>query len=602
MFLRLSFTLFALLSAIYVEAYDFMVDGLAYNFNSDGASVTVTYERPYRWNSSTYRPDPTYPYLYEANIPDSVVYNDKKYVVDSIGNMAFYGCIIEKATIPNTIKAIGVHAFVMCQSLTEINIPSSLDSSSEFPSFNYCSKLKKIYIPHSLQLKSLGSVFNRCESLESISLPPSVEKIDGTFVDCLSLEWVDLPKNLKEIGNNSFAHCWSLSFVSLPNTLESIGDGAFDNSGLQSVIIPNSVNHIGQNAFQNCSKLSSVCLGESVHSIEYGCFYNYINKDNIVSLTICGDVVDIADNAIAYSNEGNNIKPLTIPLVYIKEGVNELSSWKMSPNHVYCFSQTPPECDATTFMSYSGTLHVPARAIAAYFNAPHWCNFANIVGDAVTPDEITIDIDNQRLNVDESKEIETSVYPNLPNPVVTFISSNSAIGYISGNRVTAILPGEFDIIATFMDLIDSCHVKVSLIDIHDMELETGTMAMITPVSMPVITNVVAKSDDPYTVATRFVNGQIQVLAVKPGTATITVEALVDDVPVADTCNVFIPRHPGDTNADGYIDIDDVNRIINVILEQTPSPENEELSFYDLDSGGRVDIDDLNAVINLLLAQ
>ena len=67
-----------------VLAYDFKVNGLCYNKNSDGTSVTVTYQ-----NTSS----PRYSSLSEnLNIPQSVTYSGKTYSVTSIGEDAFDGC------------------------------------------------------------------------------------------------------------------------------------------------------------------------------------------------------------------------------------------------------------------------------------------------------------------------------------------------------------------------------------------------------------------------------------------------------------------------------------------------------------------------------
>jgi hypothetical protein len=69
-----------------------------------------------------------------------------------------------------------------------------------------------------------------------------VESIDyGAFCDCTSLESINIPSSLKNIGEEAFANCTSLS----------------------SIVIPDSVTSIGKNAFYNCTSLTIYCEASS---------------------------------------------------------------------------------------------------------------------------------------------------------------------------------------------------------------------------------------------------------------------------------------------------------------------------------------------------
>ena len=119
--LKIYFTvLFAALSTVTAFAHDFEVNGIYYNKNADGTSVTVTYR-----GNSYY----AYSNEYSGNvvIPSSVTYSGNTYAVTSIGKYAFYDCDgLTSITIPNSVTSIGDCAFSSCDGLKSITIPNSV--------------------------------------------------------------------------------------------------------------------------------------------------------------------------------------------------------------------------------------------------------------------------------------------------------------------------------------------------------------------------------------------------------------------------------------------------------------------------------------------
>ena len=134
--------LFAALSTVTVFAHDFEVNGIYYNKNADGTSVTVTY-----------RGDSYYAYSdeYSGNvvIPSSVTYSGNTYAVTSIGDYAFSRCSgLTSITIPNSVTSIGA-AFYNCYYWTSITIPNSVTSIGAGAFYN-CYYLASITIPNSV--------------------------------------------------------------------------------------------------------------------------------------------------------------------------------------------------------------------------------------------------------------------------------------------------------------------------------------------------------------------------------------------------------------------------------------------------------------------
>ena len=227
-----------ILCTLAASAYDFMVDGLCYNRNDDGTSVTVTYQ-----NSST----PRYTSLSGAiTIPETVTNSGTTYSVTSIGNVAFYGCSgMTSVTIPNSVTSIGSDAFNDCSGLTSMTIPNSVTSILNC-AFAGCSGLTSIEVESGNQTYDSR---NNCNAI--------IETATNTLI--AGCQNTTIPNSVTAIGDRAFSYCSGLTSLTIPNSVTSIGVWVFNScSGLTSVTIPNSVTSIGERAFSGCSGLTRI--------------------------------------------------------------------------------------------------------------------------------------------------------------------------------------------------------------------------------------------------------------------------------------------------------------------------------------------------------
>ncbi|MGN0212351.1 MAG: leucine-rich repeat domain-containing protein [Muribaculaceae bacterium] len=182
-FKRLALVAVLLFGAITASAYDFEVNGIFYNKNVDGTTVSVTYEGDWASYSEN-------EYSGSVTIPASVTYSGKTYSVTSIGEEAFRDCSgLTAVKIPNSVTTIDSYVFYGCGGLREVEIPNSVTTIGSYAFYgNY--GLKEVEIPNSVT--TIGSyAFEGCSGLTAVEIPNSVTSIGyNAFYECKNLKTV----------------------------------------------------------------------------------------------------------------------------------------------------------------------------------------------------------------------------------------------------------------------------------------------------------------------------------------------------------------------------------------------------------------------------
>ena len=345
---------FATLLSANVFAYSFVVDGIYYNINSDGTTVSVTYQDTnyYSYSGS---------YSSNVTIPPTVTHNGTTYSVTSIGFAAFiYSTNLTSVTIPNSVTSIGPWAFYGCSNLNEITLPNSV-TSIERSAFSYCTGLTSVTIPNSVT--NIGrNAFDSCINLTNIDIPNSITIIDTyVFRYCTGLTSVTIPNSVTNIGMGAFFNCTGLTSVTIGNSVTSIGVGAFDYcTGLTSITIPNSVTSIGNSAFELCTGLTSVTIGNSVTSIEA---YAFLDCTGLTSVTIPNNVTSIGIAAfrnctglttLSYNADSCSFYPGFYGYYYHwLDGCNNLTTINIGNNVRYISDTTFANCTGLTTINYN---------------------------------------------------------------------------------------------------------------------------------------------------------------------------------------------------------------------------------------------------------
>ena len=376
-------------------------------------------------------------------------------------------------------------------------------------------------------------------------------------------------------------------------SVTSIGASAFSGcSGLSAVIIPNSVTSIGNNAFCGCSNLTFVAIPQSVITMGNSVFYNCWN---LQSMLLLGTECDY------FTSGASSVRNL-----YLAPSVTSIKGLNLWPDNVYCYGKVPAVCDASTFNSYSGTLHVPPQTLAPYFAAEYWGNFNSFNGDAVWVDDVDIALSEESvtLKIGETGQL-TAAIDSIPTGMTSqWFTTNSNIVEVSSNgMLTAKAVGEADIVVICGANFATCHVTVEdetvviSLDHTSLTLNMDNIATITPSHTPAIVPVeyTFTCSDNEVVMTQWNNGVIRLLATKPGTAVITVSTS-DGNSVPATCEVTVKRPFGDVNGDGRLTSVDITCIYNYLL----NGDETFAATSDIDGDGYITSVDITVMYNILL--
>lgn len=513
------YLLFTLLVTAWLSAtaYDFMVDGIAYNINGDGQSVTVTYDRIIDGDHFDLNPN------YQGDngnlvIPETVRYGNVDYIVTRIGDWAFFKSkFIGDLIFPKTVTTIDLHAFSCSEFSGGLTIPKTVNCV-DLDAFGGAKFSGPLYLETSAYIGE--SAFIECKGFTEVHSfaqnPCYIEFCDEIFSKPLYVpyEYID---NYKY-----FPGCWGRFATILPHFDVVPGVGlyyAYNNDDLTAtvisgkgsegdVVIPNTVEKDGKT--YTVTKIYD-------HAFE--------NLTGITSITIPEGLKSIGEYAFA-----------GIDLSFVKT-----------------FASKVPELYENAFSNYNIPLCVPNGCKKLYSKDTVWGKFNPIyqtdADNNILAEQVSLNFGFISLSDCESQILTATVLPELTaNKNITWKSSNSAIASVDADgNVTGVGPGTAIITATTVDGSDisaSCTVVVSqtakgislnkkTLKLNDGEKET-LIATILPENTT--NKAVVWTSLNTDIATVDNNGTV--LGVKEGTADVIVTT-ADGSNLSDTCSVTV---------------------------------------------------------------
>lgn len=125
------------------------------------------------------------------------------------------------------------------------------------------------------------------------------------------------------------------------------------------------------------------------------------------------------------------------------------------------------------------------------------------------------------------------------------------------------------------------------------------MLTLTPNAPVMPEGFITTSSDPTVAAVRIMNGKVQVVGIKEGITTITVDSS-DGTAQSATCLVTVYTEPGDLNSDGFVNISDVTSLIDYLLGGDDS--SVTIKNADVNGDGKINIADVTSLIDTLLGK
>ena len=266
-------------------------------------------------------------------LPDNLVF---------IGEDAFYGCVkLNDFKMNEYLTIISDGAFEKCSSLTYVDLPWDVSFVGE-SAFSGCDSLQSININEANEKyatldgvlyekvyqnsyttlicypmgKTLSDgcfelpadvtgvaykAFSGSGDLKKLVLNANLSYLDaGAFMDCTSLETVNIPEAITVLNTNLFLNCSSLKSITVESSIIRIEAGALSNcDALTDITLPETLKYIGEYAFCDCDALTYICIPKSVETVDECAFF----KTGLTHLRVDGEKTVFKDGSLHVSTE-----------------------------------------------------------------------------------------------------------------------------------------------------------------------------------------------------------------------------------------------------------------------------------------------------------
>ncbi len=233
-------------------------------------------------------------------------YEMPNYISD-IGDFAYARSNLNRIVIPEGVTHIGYGAFYHCNDLSDVVIPSTVTDIEGYAFSNtpYINNFISNVSGGDFLIVGDGILLAYGGDGGAVTIPEGVKKIaPAVFMDNTSINSVNLPLSLLEVGEDAFRGCKNLSSVTGGDNVTFIGDRAYMNCPLSALIVPGSVEDMGLRAvdYSDTGKGDNtkvvVFNGSTLPGLSYGDTSMRLENDSYRKDALCNVLFAVVPNGV----------------------------------------------------------------------------------------------------------------------------------------------------------------------------------------------------------------------------------------------------------------------------------------------------------------
>lgn len=301
------------------------------------------------------------------------------------------------------VTMIDEQAFIDCKKITQVNIPSSIESIGKV-AFRFCTGLTKLFV-HAKTPPNVGTnAFSYVEKDIPVYVPAAsldAYKAAAGWKDFTNLQGLVTINNLNykvidpEVGND-----YAILFG-----YEVAPQGALDIPEIINIPVGGTkhqrvpVTQIDQQAFVDCEKITQVNIPASVTSVGISVFYGC---SSLTQATIGDGLTEISQTMFTNCT--------ALKKLVIGKGVTKINNYAFTScfnlKEITVLASNPPSVLSNTVFKYVSRdipVYVPLESLAAYKAAEVWKEFTNLqpISTEFTVDNLTYNVTDLVANTVE---------------------------------------------------------------------------------------------------------------------------------------------------------------------------------------------------------